>query len=92
MEFKMTRTNLKFILEAKGLSMSSIANDVGVSAPFVYDVLNGKRTSARISAKFEEVFETPFEEIRVAWKNTNPPALTPDVMRTIKALGIAIPA
>jgi len=63
----MTRTNLENLLNEKGLTVTKIANELGVASVTIYDVLKGRTTSRRIEAVLQEIFEEPISEIQKAW-------------------------
>ncbi len=65
----MDRTDIKILLLKKGTSFYQIARDLDMTPVMVYDTLNGKTDSARITRRLEELFGLSIAEIRAAWKN-----------------------
>jgi hypothetical protein len=88
MEFKMTRTNLKILMEVKGISVTQIASSLTVSNYAVYRVMGGNATSKRIETALETVFSMPITEIRTAWNDKGIPVITPEIKKAFESLGV----
>jgi transcriptional regulator with XRE-family HTH domain len=88
MESKMTRTNLKILMETKGISMTEVANALRVSPITIYEVMRGQTTSKRIESALEISFGMPITEIRTAWNNKGKPVMTPEIKKAFESLGV----
>ena len=84
----MTRTNLKILMEAKGITMTEVANALSVSPITVYDVMRGRTSSKRIESVLEISFGMPITEIRTAWNNKGKPVMSPEIKKAFESLGV----
>lgn len=84
----MTRTNLKILMEAQGISVTKIASSLKVSNYAVYRVMEGGTTSKRIESALEASFGMQIAEIRTAWNNKGKPVMTPEIKQAFESLGV----
>lgn len=84
----MTRTNLKILMEANGITVTQIASALAVSNYAVYRVMEGGTSSKRIEAVLEKSFGMPITEIRTAWNNKGKPVMTPEIRKAFESLGV----
>jgi|GEM_PF-2149697 len=84
----MTRTNLKILMETKGISITEVANILRVSPISVYEVMRGQTTSKRIESALEASFGMPITAIRKAWNNKGKPVITPEIKQAFESLGV----
>lgn len=80
----MTRTNLKILMAAKGITVSEIAAKLAVTTISIYDVLSGKRSSKRIEAALEAILDMSIPDIRSAWNNNSKPVFTSEIKQVFE--------
>jgi len=59
----MDAIDIKYRLAKKGLSLKSVANQIGVKLPAVSQVINGHCASLRVSIGIADALEMPLEEV-----------------------------
>ena len=78
-----TKKQLQSRLARRNLTVRSLATALSVSHVSIYHILHGRTTSRRIQAALEAVFDMPIADIRAAWANDPPAAVTPDALAQI---------
>lgn len=84
----MTRINLKFLMEKKGVSVTEIASALKVSNYAIYRVLEGSSSSKRIESTLEAILDMPIPDIRTAWNNNSKPVITPEIKQAFEKFGV----
>jgi transcriptional regulator with XRE-family HTH domain len=58
---------LKILLLQRGITLQSVAHDLGVSRQYLYDILHGKRKALHVRSRL--VHEFGFPEHLVEWRS-----------------------